>query len=405
MNIRKLNESEIDLSIELSEYAFQFNLSEEERRERRKLVQPDNTWVAEENHTILSKASVLPFHTYIHGQKIPMGGVSGVATWPEHRRNGMVKELLFHSLKEMKESGQLLSFLYPFSIPFYRKYGWELFAEKQTVTLTKEQLPKRIEVPGYVKRVSSESCKELDSIYQIWAIQYNGTLVREENWWHKSILRKKDQNIAIYYNKENTPNGYMIYQVKSETMTVKEIIWLNPESRNGLFSFISNHDSMIKKVIITTSPNGELPFILPDPKVEREVQSYFMGRIVDLKSFLENYPFSLPEEDYPPIVLHISDEFCPWNDGTFFIRCQTEEAIDQGINIDFFQSKKSEGATCQHPPKKGIRLSIQTLTALLLNAQSMDLLYQEGLILGDVNTAKLFDQIIPKRKAFIYDFF
>ena len=58
-----------------------------------------------------------------------MGGIAGVATWPENRRQGHVSTLLKHALQEMKSKGQTLSFLHPFSIPFYRKFGWELYAE------------------------------------------------------------------------------------------------------------------------------------------------------------------------------------------------------------------------------------------------------------------------------------
>ena len=42
---------------------------------------------------------------YIHRQKkFKMGGVAGVATYPEYRRSGYVKELLQHSLQTMKKT-------------------------------------------------------------------------------------------------------------------------------------------------------------------------------------------------------------------------------------------------------------------------------------------------------------
>ncbi|MFA9558613.1 enhanced intracellular survival protein Eis [Evansella sp. AB-rgal1] len=398
MEIRKLKTTEIDLSIKMSEYAFQYTLSDEERVERREYIKPEHTWVAVENDSILSKASIIPFQTYIYGKKVPMGGVSGVATWPEHRRSGLVKELLFHSLKEMKQSGQVLSFLYPFSIPFYRKYGWELFAEKQKLTLTREQLPKRTPTEGYVRRVQKDE-KLINNVYDEWATHYNGCLIRETDWWKKSIFRSKKHSIAVYYNSSDEPRGYMIYYVESECLTIDEIIWLDPDSRNGLFSFIGNHDSMIKKAIITITPNDGMPHILPDPKVEREIQSYFMARIVDVKKLLDLLPHRNGLESVEPIILHITDEFCSWNDGVYFIRHSPD------MRIEFYPTKVNQGASCKHPPKKGIRLSVQTLAALLLHAQSMDTLYSEGFILGDKETADALADLIPKNKPFIYDFF
>ncbi len=52
-----------------------------------------------------------------------MGGVAGVATYPEYRRSGYVKELLQHSLQTMKKDGYTVSMLHPFAVSFYRKYG------------------------------------------------------------------------------------------------------------------------------------------------------------------------------------------------------------------------------------------------------------------------------------------
>ena len=47
-----------------------------------------------------------------------------------------------------------ISFLYPYSIPFYRKMGWEIVSDKLTFTVKDTQLPKAFPVRGMVERVS-----------------------------------------------------------------------------------------------------------------------------------------------------------------------------------------------------------------------------------------------------------
>ena len=37
--------------------------------------------------------------------------------------------------------------------------------------------------------------------------------------------------------------------------------------------------------------DDQLPYMLPDPRVTRETVPYFMARIVDLQSFVEQYAF------------------------------------------------------------------------------------------------------------------
>ncbi|SDY08209.1 Predicted acetyltransferase [Evansella caseinilytica] len=402
MIIRKLKNSEIDYSMEMSEYAFQYQLTEEERAERRPIFDPETTLVAEEDGQILSRVVVFPLQVYVHGRKIMMGGVSGVATWPEHRRGGLVKELLYESLKEMKEKGQLLSFLAPFSIPFYRKFGWELFAEVQKISLTKEQLPERKKTPGYVKRVEKDSSL-LDTVYHQWATRFNGTLVRDKHWWKRLFLRSKKRHVAVYYSESGEAKGYLIYEVKSQSMTVAELIWLDNESRDGLLTFIANHDSMITKAEITTTLNDGLPFILPDPKVERQLTSYFMARIVDVKAFLEKVPFRISEGD-STVVLHVSDKFCQWNDGTYFLHSGAGAAREG--KVEFYPTAARAAGTCQHQPKRGLHLSVQTLTAILFNSQSVDVMMREGYITGDEAAAQQLKMAIPAgQQPFIYDFF
>ena len=57
-----------------------------------------------EGNDLAAKLHLIPFHIYIGKEKFKMGGVAGVATYPEYRRSGYVKELLQHSLQTMKKT-------------------------------------------------------------------------------------------------------------------------------------------------------------------------------------------------------------------------------------------------------------------------------------------------------------
>lgn len=405
MTIRKLKPAEIETSLRMSEFAFQIDISEEERKERKETMNPEETWVVEDGGDIVSKATILPLHVYFNGQIIPMGGVSGVATWPEYRRGGHVTKLLSHSLAEMKKDGQILSFLYPFSIPFYRKYGWELFADTESITLSKEQLPRREKFEGMIRRISSDDGPEIiDEIYHAWAKKYSGTLVRDAEWWQQSVLRRKKGTIVAYFNASKEKTGYLIYEVKNRKMSVHEIIWLTPDARKALFHFISNHDSMVDSVEIKTVAHECLPFLLEDPKVKREVSSYFMARLVDVKAFLIAYSFKIPSGSQP-IILHVSDEFCSWNNGTYIV--SPSKSTPEKHEVQFFEANQlsKDNKSCAHSPKRGLHLSVQHLTALLFCIHPVHTLYEEGLIEGDEQTKIALEASIPSIKPFIYDFF
>ncbi|WP_051314874.1 GNAT family N-acetyltransferase [Alteribacter aurantiacus] len=400
MNIRKLRKDELDLAITMSEFAFQYKMKDEEREQRKSWMNPEDTWVAEEDGELLSKVTVLPFTTYIGGKEWAMGGVSGVATWPEQRRSGLVKELLAEALTEMKEKGQTVSYLYPFSIPFYRQFGWELFANKTEITIPKDKLPKRRPNNGHVRRVEKND-RIVGPIYEEWAKGFNGPLKRESTWWERSVFKRKEGELAVYYSSSNEPRGFLFYQVNTNVLTAHQMIWLDHEAREGLWTFISNHDSMIKEAVVTLPGNDGTVFLLDDPHVEQKVSSYFMARIVDVKGFLEQYPFKASVED-SPVILHVEDNFCDWNNGTYIVKLGQSE----GEPTEVKQHQKSEqGASCAHPPKRGLSININTLSALLINAQSVDMLYETGRIRGPKEDANRLRSLLSTNNPFFYDFF
>src|SRR5699024_12089731 len=89
---------------------------------------------------IAGKVHIIAVSINIGGHSVNMGGISAVATWPEYRRRGIAKDLLQHSLRKMKENGQVISLLHPFLVGFYRKYGWELAYIQKKYTIPIEKL-------------------------------------------------------------------------------------------------------------------------------------------------------------------------------------------------------------------------------------------------------------------------
>lgn len=92
----------------------------------------------------------------IFGKQYALGGLTGVGTYPEYANMGLMHRLLEQALKNMREKGRYICYLYPYSIPFYRKKGWEIISDKITYEIRDYQLPKNRQVPGNVQRVKPE---------------------------------------------------------------------------------------------------------------------------------------------------------------------------------------------------------------------------------------------------------
>ena len=385
MNVIQLKEDKFREALRLSEYAFQYKVDEERLQQQlTKMKESHEIYGIMEGEDLAAKLHLIPFHIYIGKEKFKMGGVAGVATYPEYRRSGYVKELLQHSLQRMKKDGFTVSMLHPFAVTFYRKYGWELCANLLVCHLTKSDLVMKKQVNGTVKRFNKENHpEEVEKLYETFAERFSGMLVRNEKWWLQAVY--EDLTLAIYYDENKTAAGYMLYKIENYKMTVDEFVPLHNEARNGLWNFICQHDSMIKELEMTVSENEQLLYTLQEPRVKTEIKPYFMGRIVDVEQFLKQYELNWNNVQQE-VILHITDSFAPWNNVS--VRLANYEI-----------------AIIEEPMDKGINLDINALSTILLGYKRPLELNELELISGSEEEIRAFENVVPVRKSFIYDFF
>ncbi|HFO1035164.1 MULTISPECIES: enhanced intracellular survival protein Eis [unclassified Bacillus cereus group] len=385
MNVIRLKEDKFREALRLSEYAFQYKVEEERMQQQlTRMKESHEVYGIMEGNDLAAKLHLIPFHIYIGKEKFKMGGVAGVATYPEYRRSGYVKELLQHSLQTMKKDGYTVSMLHPFAVTFYRKYGWELCANLLVCHLTKSDLVMKKQVNGTVKRFNKENHpEEVEKLYETFAERFSGMLVRNEKWWLQAVY--EDLTLAIYYDENKTAAGYMLYKIEKSKMTVEEFVPLHNEARNGLWNFICQHDSMIKELEMTVSENEQLLYTLQEPRVKTEIKPYFMGRIVDVEQFLKQYESNWNNVQQE-LILHITDSFAPWNNVS--VRLANYE-----ITI------------IEEPMDKGIKLDINALSTILLGYKRPLELNELELISGSEEEIRAFENVVPVHKPFIYDFF
>ncbi|TKA05480.1 GNAT family N-acetyltransferase [Bacillus thuringiensis] len=385
MNVIQLKEDKFREALRLSEYAFQYKVDEERLQQQlTKMKESHEIYGIMEGEDLAAKLHLIPFHIYIGKEKFKMGGVAGVATYPEYRRSGYVKELLQYSLQTMKKDGYTVSMLHPFAVSFYRKYGWELCANLVTCHMTKSDLVMKKQVNGTVKRFNKEKHpEEVEKLYEVFAERFSGMLVREKNWWLQAVY--DDLTLAIYYDENKRAAGYMLYKIENYKMTVEEFVPLRNEARNGLWNFICQHDSMIKELEMTVSENEPLLYSLQEPRVKTEIKPYFMGRIVDVEQFLKQYELNWNNVQQE-VILHITDAFAPWNNVT--VRLANHE-----ITI------------VEETTEKGIKLDINALSAIMFGYKRPLELNELELISGSDEATRSIENLVPVRKPFIYDFF
>lgn len=384
--IRRITPHEVDDAIKLSEYSFKYVLEGEKRQQRVRFMEDHVVFGVFHEGEMIAKTHIIPHSILVDGKEYAMGGIASVSTYPEHRRKGIVNRLMDTALLTMKEAGQVLSYLHPFDVSFYRKYGYELISSLKKLTVNSRDLNFYKGVTGTIKRTSPEIVlADISGVYHQFARQYNGMLVRRDKWWRDTKFH--GNTAAVHYDEQGSPTGYILYAINSNTLEVKEHVYLNENSRRSLWNFIANHDSMIEKVEILTTEHEPMAFLFQNPAVKTEIIPDFMGRVVLVKEFLSGYIEG--STVIQPLTLAIEDSSAEWNTGVYTIS-------DKGISF-------SPGLDGKHAAD--LSMDIRGFTVLLLGCQSPEFLYNSGIITGSQDALPVLMSLLTQRKTAYIDYF
>lgn len=338
--------------------------------------------------TLVSQVAVYPMQINVFGKIYAMGGLTGVGTYPEYSNMGLMHKLLEQSLKNMQKKGQYICYLYPYSIPYYRRKGWELVSDKISYVIKDFQLPKNRQVAGEVRRVKIDS-DELKETYNHYAAHTHGAIIRDELAWNEYSLWDRDDTMAaIYCNENGEPDGYIIYWIENEVFYIKDMIFNTEEARTGLWNFISAHFSMIDRVEGNTYTDESLAFLLEDASIQEVISPYYMARIVDFPAFVAEYPFK-PDITEREWKFTMTDPIMECNQGSFLLKI----------------SKSGNGEAIRISEQCSDKISIQTMTTMLMGYKRPGYLSKIGRLQTNGDIIDMLEDAIEEEPPYISDYF
>ena len=382
----------------LLRYAFQVTDSElaslgwnqkEMERSKKPVLKKTESYGWFDGEKLASQISIYPMQVNIFGQMYKMGGVTGVATYPEYMNLGLMSSLIKTALNSMRENHQCVSMLVPYMIPYYRKKGWEIVTDKMTYTIKDTQLPKRREVSGMVERVGIDS-EDLRIVHNAFTRMRHGAIKRNELEWEEYWRWEADDVIvAVYYNEAGEPKGYLVYYIANDVFRIKELVYINQEARHGLWNYVSAHFSMIDKVVGTNYTNEPMAFLLEDSEIQEEIEPNVMARIVDFEAFIRKYPFDIISiHDDLHFIIH--DPVMECNCGDFSLRWDK-----QGNTIIERGGTRGERVECD----------IQTLTAMFYGYKRPTYLKRVERLDASDDAVRILEYIIPIEQPYFSDYF
>lgn len=341
-----------------------------------------------DNDVLVSQVAVYPMQVQIFGRKYAMGGLTGVGTYPEYSNMGLMHKLLEQALQNMRKRGQYICYLYPYSIPYYRRKGWELVSDKISYEIKDYQLPKNRQVAGNVRRVKTDS-EELKETYARYAEHTHGAVIRDELAWNEYWLWDPDDIMAaVYYNENDEPDGYVIYWIANEVFYIKDMIFNNEEARTGLWNFVSAHFSMINQVEGNIYTDEPLAFLLEDASIKETISPYYMARIVDFPAFIRDYPFKADVVDRE-WRFTMTDPIMDCNQGSFLLKI----------------ARNGRGEAVRITEKCEDKISIQMMTTMLMGYKRPDYLAKIGRLQTNESVIDMLEDAIEQQTPYISDYF
>lgn len=404
MPVRKIKKEELLECEKIQSVAFAYSLDtaalEKKLAEEPEPIDPYIGFFNDEN--VLTACMELPaYQMRYEGSWVRMVGLGGVASLPEYRFGGAIRQIIQTAFHQMVESDAVFSVLYPFSHAYYRKFGYELCQ-----LMTEYEVPlsalSKFRYTGKARMLQpGDSLDGLKSVFTAHFQRYNMSVQREDRHWKKRLGEDayKERVYTYLLEDENGPSAYLVMAVETANSSeklgrVRELAYVHPQGFSDVLGFLYRLSAQYGKLRIALPDDIPLAALLDESyDIKGECCEQQMARVIQVKRALEGKTHF----EGAAYTLRVRDEYLPENDGIFSVRCEGGTVLVE---------KQLQTDTVDHMVDHMVDLTVdvRTLTQLLLGFLSMD----EALYKPDVTvTANLetLRRVFVKRPVFLTDHF
>ncbi len=228
MEIRGIHESELEEMIDLQ--CRVFRPDGHERYWQYVRAEPsyrcDQSRVLIVNGEIVSTLRVWEREMRIGSVPVPMGGIGGVGTHPDHRGAGYATALMKDTITYMRAAGYDIGVLFS-AIPcaFYRKLGWAS-VPLEGFRVTRSQSTGLEETDWHVEPFDENRDLEPSiALYDSSNTQQSGSLVRTRSYWESGPARLRDILPTVVARRGDRFGGYLNFQIDAKSANILEVAY------------------------------------------------------------------------------------------------------------------------------------------------------------------------------------
>ena len=318
MEIRELKTEEREAAFFLGSQAFMSG-----SRDMSRLDHPDRlprkTYGVWDAAGLQTMVGVIEYQIHLGAEvTVPMGGIAAVACLPASRGKGYAGQCLKYSLERMREAGQTVSALFPFSFEYYDRFGWAWTGIQRTYEVKTRALKGSPETED-VRAATEADRPAIAAAYTEFARRYRGAVVRGEKLWNAVLNNtEKEYRYTYLYAKEGRVEGYLTYKGGNRDGTkLREVIALTPRAQRALLGLLRRHEMQIDKFTWDAPSDDSLWSTLMHWDLKTRIEPVTQARIVDVPGALSAWKPSRAASG--KTILAVKDEAAPWNEGTWQI--------------------------------------------------------------------------------------
>ena len=261
------------------------------------------------------------------GRPVPASQVSGLSVGAEHRGRGVATELLRAYLDEVHERGAAISTLFPTALHLYRRAGYEFAGTWTLYEAAARHLPAGWPEGYRAVPVPADDPALLQERFARVAAGRNGQVDRDADWWRDFLLADRGSGPPQVFLVDGPagPDAWAVLAVSSDisardiSTSVQVVDW-GAASEGGWRSLLTLAAgfSSLEASVHWKGPDPEpLALLVAEQDIRQLRQDHWMARVVDVAGAFtaRGYQAGLRGR----ITIGVSDDTCPWVDGTWTI--------------------------------------------------------------------------------------
>ena len=286
------------------------------------------------------------FQVYFDGKLCKMNGIGGVISDFNAPFKGAVKQLYARGFEMMREKGQYISHLFPFSENYYRQYGYDVTCQTATWPVPVDKLC--VSKTGIVKPYdgSKEMQNDIITVFHQFAPDKNLLSVRDEKRWNTFFEERKPYvsgiSSFVHYREDGTPDAYMNYTTeaqadKPQNLVTKELWYADFAALKGILSYFETQRPYCDRVVLKLPETLDISPIIDSKggggkrKTIRSIVNEGTTRVVDVEEVLKMAAY----KGEGRICIKIYDDiYAPWNNDCFTVEFGKETKVTRGGTPD-----------------------------------------------------------------------